>query len=77
MLLGIIYQTYLQILLNFKHKVISKEQFAELEGKLFAPSVSQQMSMVEKGLFKLARSYHLMPLRVPGINMVLYRAITG
>lgn len=77
MLLGIIYQTYMQILLNFKNKVIGKEEFTALENKLFGPDIQRELSFSKKILFRIARTYNLMPVRVPGINMVLYRAITG
>ena len=77
MILGIIYQTYLQILLNFKNKVIGEQEFRTLEEKLFGPGVRREMNMWERNLFKLARTYNLLPLRIPGINMMIYRAITG
>ncbi len=77
MILGIIYQTYMQILLNFKNRVIGKEEFQTLENKLFGPSVRDEMGLRHRLLFRIARTYNLLPIRVPGINMVLYRAITG
>ncbi len=77
MILGIIYQTYLQILLNFKNKVIGRKEFDALEGKLFSPKVQDEMGPTAKALFRLARLYNLMPVRIPGINMMIYRAITG
>jgi glycosyltransferase involved in cell wall biosynthesis len=77
LLLGIIYQTYLQVLLNFKNGVITREQFTVLEGQLFTPHMREQMGASKRLLFRLARLYTLMPLRVPGVNLALYRAITG
>ena len=77
MILGIIYQTYLQVLLNFKNKVIDREQFTSLEEKLFSRKVQEEMGPAAKTLFRLARIYNLMPVRIPGINMMIYRAITG
>jgi glycosyltransferase involved in cell wall biosynthesis len=75
-LLGIIHQTYLQIILNYKDRVIDRKQFQRLEEDLLKP-VQKELSMIKRWLFKAARNYNLLPFRIPGVNRVIYRMITS
>jgi glycosyltransferase involved in cell wall biosynthesis len=75
-LLGIIHQTYLQIILNYKDRAIDRKQFQRLEEDLLQP-VQNELSFFKRCLFKAARNYNLLPFRIPGVNRVIYRMITS
>lgn len=76
LLLGIILRTYLQALLYRKLKRISADELAELEGILRIDGHGAD-AMPRRWLFRMVRWYNLLPVRVPGINLIIARLITA
>jgi len=74
LLLGIIHRTHLQALLYRKLKRINEAELNEIEGILFpvgdAASVAQR-----RWLFRVSRWYNLLPVRVPGINLLIAKLV--
>jgi len=77
LLLGIIHRTYLQVLLNAKAGRIERAGLQEMDELLFATGPGEEMSRGERFLFRFTRWYNLLPLRVPGINLVVFHMLTG
>lgn len=75
-LLGIIHQTYLQIILQYKNGAIDRQQADLLEKKLLTP-VNSDLSFFKRSLMKIVRAYNLLPIRIPGVNRLLYKIITS
>lgn len=76
-LLGMTFRTYLHVLGAAKAKKIDRRELEQLEGILLpGTGVDQARSMLH-GLFRLTRWYGLAPFRVPGVNYLLFKAITG
>ncbi|MES2762467.1 MAG: glycosyltransferase family A protein [Bacteroidota bacterium] len=69
-----IYKTYLQLVHQYKLKTISTTQFSELEGMLFAVQ-SPKLTFFHKSLFSIGYFFSSLPLRVPGINWLIYKLI--
>ena len=76
-LLGIVHRTYLQILLNAKIGRIDRKALEELEGILLAPEWTVKLPAFKRFLFKFTRWYNLFPVRVPGINLLVFAALTS
>lgn len=70
---GTIYTVYIQIVYNYKMKLISKNTFIDLEKKLFNDKVD--ISFFEKILFYISKKVNLLPIRIPGFNYVMKRVI--
>lgn len=77
LLLGILHRTYLQVLLNAKAGRIDRKGLAELDELLFTTGPGEELSARERSLFRFTRWYNLLPVRVPGINLVVFRLLTG
>ncbi|MBK9176736.1 MAG: glycosyltransferase [Flavobacteriales bacterium] len=75
MLLGIIHRTYLQMLLYAKLGRINRGTLAELEEVLFAPALRAALPAYKWWLLRLTRWYNLLPFRLPGVNLLLFRLI--
>lgn len=75
MLLGIIHRTYLQMLLYAKLGRITRNTLGELEAVLFTPEQRMAMPAYKRHLFRITRWYNLLPFRLPGINLLIYRLI--
>jgi glycosyltransferase involved in cell wall biosynthesis len=71
LLLGTVYQTYLQILLQYRLDKIQKKEFLILEKKLMSASVVEESNSIKKFLLKLGRFYNLHLIRIPGINKLV------
>ncbi len=76
LVLGIIQRTYLQILRHAKEGRIDAATLAALEQILFARGNDRWPGNVTRGLFRLTRWYNLSPVRIPGINRVLFELVT-
>ena len=77
LLLGIIHRTYLQILLNAKSGRIDKASLKSLEEVLLAREWTAQLPAFKRWLFGFTRWYNLLPLRVPGVNLMVFALLTG
>lgn len=77
LLLGIVHRTYLQMLLYVKLGRIERDTLSELEQELFPESIQATLSPWKKFLFRFTRWYNLLPVRVPGINLVVFRLLTS
>lgn len=71
LLLGTLYQTYLQILLKYRLNKIQKQEFLILEKKLMNASVVKESSSVKRFFLKLSKFYNLYLIRIPGINKLV------
>lgn len=70
-LLGTIYQTRLQIIIHLKDSRISVEQFNILEKCLWTGSLTMNLSVFKRIIFRFSKWYNLNLVRVPGINKLL------
>ncbi len=77
LLLGIIHRTYLQMLLHAKHGRITPQVLDELERELFRTGIWEELVWSKKALLRFTRWYNLLPVRVPGINLVVFRMLTS
>lgn len=68
---GTIYETYLQLLYQFRIRQITKEDFSALEFELLSGT-----GFFKRGVFRCARVYNLFVPRIPGFNRVLKFIIT-
>ena len=75
LVLGIIYRTYLQILLYAKLGRIDRTTLHDLEVLLFPPELLRTIPPVKRTLFRVVRWYNLLPVRLRGVNLLLFRAI--
>jgi len=74
LLMGTIYQTYLQILHSKKFRKIDESQYEKLKVKLLHFQ-NLNLSGVKARIFDLSEWFNLMPIRIPGINWVLSRIL--
>ncbi len=77
LLLGIIHRTYLQVLLNVKSGRIDRAALRSLEDVLLAPEWTKELSAYKRGLLRFTRWYNLLPVRVPGVNRVVFGLLTA
>lgn len=75
LLMGIIHRTYLQMLLYAKLGRIESRVLAELEATLLVPDLLAEIPAYKRGLLRITRWYNLMPVRLPGVNLLLYRLL--
>ena len=75
LVLGIIYRTYLQILLYAKLGRIDRTTLHDLEALLFPPELLRTIPPLKRTLFRVVRWYNLLPVRLRGVNLLLFRAI--
>jgi glycosyltransferase involved in cell wall biosynthesis len=76
LLLGIIHRTYLQMLLYAKLRRIDGAVLAALEDVLLGPG-GRSIPPGKRWLFAVTRWYNLLPMRIPGVNLVISKLITG
>jgi hypothetical protein len=77
LLLGIIYQTHIQLVHNRKLGLITAEEHLVLRGKLLDPRVVRDMGVFKRVVLGLSGVYNALPVRIPGVNLVLYRVMTA
>ena len=77
LLLGIIHRTYLQMLLYAKLGRIDAATLSELERTLFPTELRNSLPWFKRVLFRVTRMYNLLPMRLPGVNLLLFRLITA
>ncbi len=76
LLVGIIYQTHVQLLHNRKVGLISNAEFEQLYRRLLAPDILRDMGLPKRALLSLSGAYHALPIRIPGVNRMLYWLMT-
>ncbi|MBL7983257.1 MAG: glycosyltransferase [Flavobacteriales bacterium] len=76
LLLGIIYQTHIQLVHNRKLGLITSEQQSTLRTKLLDPQVKKDLGMFKRWVLAASGVYNALPVRIPGVNLVFYRLIT-
>lgn len=76
-LLGVMHRTYLQVLQHAKAKAIDSKDLAELEAVLFAAQWARDLTPVQRQLFAFTRWYNLLPIRIPGVNRLVFLMLTG
>jgi glycosyltransferase involved in cell wall biosynthesis len=77
LLLGIIYQTHIQLVHNRKLGLITVEEQHALRSKLLDPRIVSDMGMFKRMVLGLSGMYNALPVRIPGVNLVLYRLMTA
>lgn len=77
LLLGIIHRTYLQILLNAKSHRIDRASLRALEEVLLAKEWTAALPAFKRWLFSFTRWYNLLPVRVPGVNLLVFALLTS
>lgn len=75
LLLGTIYETYLQCIFHTRYKQMTKQEFGILEARLLDTKVLVNYTAVKRTLFKISRFYHFHLPRIPGVNMLMTRLI--
>jgi glycosyltransferase involved in cell wall biosynthesis len=68
-LIGTIYETYIQLLFQFKTHKITSEEFALLEKKTLNPFI--KINKTQYVLLSISKFYNLKLIRIPGINKTL------
>ncbi|MCB9184788.1 MAG: glycosyltransferase [Flavobacteriales bacterium] len=76
-LLGIIHRTYLQLLLYAKLGRIDRATLDELEKVLLPEEIWSSLTGMKRALIRFTRWYNLLPVRVPGINLAVFRLLTS
>lgn len=76
LLVGIIYQTHIQLIHYRKLDKISQGEFDRLYTLLMDPAFTERIGTVKRTLLKLSGWYNALPVRIPGVNLVLYRLVT-
>jgi hypothetical protein len=76
LLLGIIYQTHVQLLHNRKRGHITGAEFDELYQRLLPPDVRREMGLRKRALLSMSGAYHALPIRIPGVNRMFYWLMT-
>lgn len=76
LLLGIIYQTLVQLRHNRKLGLITQAEFMGLRDRLLEPRIMRRAGWWKRVFFRVAEVYNALPVRVPGVNLALYRLIT-
>jgi glycosyltransferase involved in cell wall biosynthesis len=76
LLIGIIYQTHVQLLHNRKLGLITQAEFSQLYRRLLAPDILRDMGLPKRLLLHLSGTYHALPIRIPGVNRMLYWLMT-
>ncbi|WEK36530.1 MAG: glycosyltransferase family 2 protein [Candidatus Pseudobacter hemicellulosilyticus] len=71
LLLGTIFHAYMQLLIYYKRGRLTRQEFSELEARLLDRSILQGLKTGKSILFRLLKSYNLLPARIPGINKTL------
>lgn len=77
LLLGILHRTYLQVLLNRKIGRIDAEALTRIEAILFTETPGTEIAPRDRALFRFTRWYNLLPIRIPGINRIVFGLLTG
>lgn len=77
LLLGIVHRTYLQMLLHAKLGSIDATTLRDLESTLFPEELTSRLPRLKRFLFRITRWYNLLPVRLPGVNLLLFRLITA
>jgi hypothetical protein len=75
LLMGIIHRTYLQMLLYTKLGRVEPKVLTELESLLLVPELTADLPAMKRGLLRITRWYNLLPIRLPGVNLLLYRLL--
>mgnify|MGYP001007965674 CR=1 FL=1 len=68
---GTIYQTYYQLIFQFKAGQLNKEEFGTLKNKLFSCAYCRRDGKGKQWLYDVVFFYHYYIPRIPGINRVL------
>ncbi len=76
LLVGIIYQTHIQLIHFRKLGRITPAEYQQLHELLMDPAIKQSLGWSKQALLSISGFYNSLPVRVPGVNMVLYRLIT-
>jgi len=74
-LMGTIYQTYLQIIYNFKKKNISKSEMKQLEETIMASSIIKEATLIKRTLFSFSGFMNVNFFRIPGLNSIIQKMI--
>jgi glycosyltransferase involved in cell wall biosynthesis len=77
LLLGIIHRTYLQMLLHAKDGRITRPALDELEAELLDRRWTSSIGRFKRFLFHFTRWYNLLPMRLPGVNLLVFRLLTA
>lgn len=71
-LLGTVYKVLQLLLFQYKSGSITKREFEKCKKVLFSEKVNESMGLVVRTTFSFAEFYNLLPIRIPGINWVLF-----
>jgi len=74
-LYGTIFKSQQQIIYYLKQGKITKSEYNLLERELFSCKLYYEAGVFKQRLFKLSYLYNLNPIRIPGINMILFKLI--
>jgi glycosyltransferase involved in cell wall biosynthesis len=74
-LMGTIYKTFQLVLYQYKIGNLSEEEMKRCKGKLFA-GIEFDLGFIKKNIFGFAEFYNLLPLRIPGVNWLLFNMCT-
>lgn len=76
LLLGIIFRTYLQVILNARSGGFDRSALNSLEAILMDEGPFPVTGW-KRVLFRLTRRYNSLPFRIPGVNLMFFTLITG
>lgn len=76
LLFGTIYRTHVQILYGRKVGWVDDRLGRELISRLMGPDILAAMGLWRRLCFRTSTFFNTLPIRIPGVNMVLYRLVT-
>lgn len=76
LLFGTIYRTHVQILHGRKTAQVDERLGRELVSRLMGPDVMRGMGPWRRLCFSMSAFFNTLPVRIPGVNLVLYRLVT-
>lgn len=65
------------MLLHAKLGSIDAATLRDLESTLFPEELTSRLPRLKRFLFRITRWYNLLPVRLPGVNLLLFRLITA
>lgn len=74
-LLATLYQTYLQVIYNYKKKNITKTEYKKLEQELFTPETWNEITYFKRSMFVIGGFINTHLMRIPGVNFLIQKLI--
>jgi glycosyltransferase involved in cell wall biosynthesis len=75
LLIGTIYKTYTGLLYYFATNRLNKSFFLSYESQLMSALTTFKVNGIKRFFFKISKFCNLIPIRIPGINWIIFRCV--